>query len=301
MFVSVAPEGTDGNDKCVYWATPFSWAASAQPRRRRRGRAAGRAAVRADGALYRRAGIARVAYGHSISINRVDRLDEQRYDESPVARRARLAARRAPCSHGGRGRRLRLDLLVRCRRWPRRRSRKNYARLPWPGAFTALLGCQMIPGSRGAVFGECWFDGDRRHRASTSTSSPFASAPRRLRVRCCDGLTLVNDLTVGEASILRRTARTADKIQARVGDGVSLELLRYRAMSLDGSASSTTRSPRASRCGGRPVAGRCSDAGQFAIAVRWRGVALVWRLLMAQTRRACVQRFVLRDQNCDRR
>jgi hypothetical protein len=123
MFVSVAPEGTDGNDELHLYSstTPLGpWAK--HPRNpvvvdTRRARSAGPLFVR-DGALYRPSQDCSVAYGHSISINRVDALDEQRYEESPVARIEPGWRRDVLCVHtiGASGRLRVLDLLVRRRR-----------------------------------------------------------------------------------------------------------------------------------------------------------------------------------------
>jgi hypothetical protein len=123
MFVSVAPKGTDGNDELHLYssATPLGpWAK--HPRNpvvvdTRSARPAGPLFVR-DGVLYRPSQDCSVAYGHSISINRVDVLDGQRYAESQGARIEAGWRRDVLRVHtvGASGRLRVLDLLVRRRR-----------------------------------------------------------------------------------------------------------------------------------------------------------------------------------------
>jgi hypothetical protein len=123
MFVSVAPPGTDGNDELHVYssATPLGpWKAH---RRNplladaRRARSAGPLFL-CDGALCRPSQDCSIAYGHSITLNRVNRLDDDDYDETPVARIEpgwRSGVRRVH-TYGASGRLRVVDLLVHRRR-----------------------------------------------------------------------------------------------------------------------------------------------------------------------------------------
>jgi len=91
MFVSIAEPGVDNTDELhLYWSkTPFGpWAA--HPYNPvisdvRCARPAGPLFLR-NGELYRPSQDCSMGYGHSVSINRVDLLDESGYRETPVAR-----------------------------------------------------------------------------------------------------------------------------------------------------------------------------------------------------------------------
>jgi hypothetical protein len=92
MFVSVAPQGTDGNDELHLYSSRVTPLGPWIPHPKnpvivdtRRARSAGPLFV-VDGTLYRPSQNCSVAYGHSISINRVDALDGHDYRETPVDR-----------------------------------------------------------------------------------------------------------------------------------------------------------------------------------------------------------------------
>ena len=92
MFVSIAPHGTDGNDELHLYSSSVTPHGPWTPHPKnpvivdtRRARSAGPLFV-VDGTLYRPSQDCSVAYGHSISINRVDTLDEHEYCETPVER-----------------------------------------------------------------------------------------------------------------------------------------------------------------------------------------------------------------------
>jgi hypothetical protein len=136
--------------------------------------------------------------------------------------------------------------------------------------------------SRGAVFGECWFDDESPPPgcdvdviAYRQRSAPVAGA------HCNTGLTLVNDLTLAEASILEAYGKNCrQKIQrAESRDELSLEFLRDPHERLDEFREfyDGFAARKSLRLVDREwLVGAC-DAGQFALAVaRRRGVALVW-------------------------
>ena len=127
MFVSLAPPGTDGNDELHLYSsrvTPLGpWTphpANPVVVDTRRARSAGPLFVR-DGALYRPSQDCSRAYGHSISINRVDALDEREYRETPVERIEPGWRRDIMRVHtiGGSGRLRVVDMFVKRPRWRR--------------------------------------------------------------------------------------------------------------------------------------------------------------------------------------
>jgi hypothetical protein len=124
MFVNIAPPGTDGNDELHLYscATPLGpW--TPHPGNpvvvdTRRARSAGPLFV-LDGVLYRPSQDCSLAYGHSISINRVDVLDEHDYRETSIERIEPGWRRDILCVHtlGGSGRLRVVDVLVKRARW----------------------------------------------------------------------------------------------------------------------------------------------------------------------------------------
>ena len=123
MFVSVAPPGTDGNDELHVYSSVTPLGPWKGHRRNpvlvdtRRARSAGPLFLR-DGALWRPSQDCSIAYGHAITLNRVNRLDDDGYDETPVARIEpgwRSDVRRVH-TFGASGRLRVVDLLVHRRR-----------------------------------------------------------------------------------------------------------------------------------------------------------------------------------------
>jgi hypothetical protein len=160
--------------------------------------------------------------------------------------------------------------------------------------------------SRGAVFGECWFDGESPPPgcdvdiiAFRQRSAPVAGA------HCTAGLTLVNDLTPDEATILAGYGKNCrQKIQrADSRDELSLELLRGPSQpSLDEfcefyDAFATCKSLRPID---RDWVTGAWHAGQLMLAAaRRRGAALVWHgyVLGADTARMQFSASFFRDQD----
>ncbi len=124
LFVNVAEPGADPSEELhLYWSdTPLGpWHAhAANPVLSdvRRARGAG-PLFRQDGVLYRPSQDCSVAYGHAVSINRVDVLDPQRYEETPVGRIGPSGtARCAACIPTARWANLRVvDYQVRRPKW----------------------------------------------------------------------------------------------------------------------------------------------------------------------------------------
>jgi hypothetical protein len=125
MFVSIAPQGTDGNDELHLYSSSVTPLGPWIPHPKnpvvvdtRRARSAGPLFM-LDGTLYRPSQDCSGAYGHSISINRVDALDEQDYRETPVERIEPGWRRDIMCVHtvGGSGRLRVVDVLVKRPRW----------------------------------------------------------------------------------------------------------------------------------------------------------------------------------------
>jgi hypothetical protein len=160
--------------------------------------------------------------------------------------------------------------------------------------------------SRGAVFGECWFDGESPPPgcdvdiiAFRQRSAPVAGA------HCTAGLTLVNDLTLGEATILGTYGKNCrQKIQrADSRDELSLVLLRDPSQqNLDDFCEfyDAFAACKSLRPIDRDWVVGAWRAGQLALAAaRRRGVALVWHgyVLGADTARMQFSASFFRDQD----
>lgn len=126
MFVNVAEPGADPNEELhLYWSdSPLGpWTAHvANPVLSdvRRARGAG-PLFRRDGVLYRPSQDCSAAYGSAISINRVDVLGTERYQETPVGRMDPDRAAGMRCMHtfGAAGRLRVVDFIMRRSRWSR--------------------------------------------------------------------------------------------------------------------------------------------------------------------------------------
>jgi hypothetical protein len=126
MFVNVAEPGADPNEELhLYWSdSPLGpWAphvANPVLSDVRRARGAG-PLFRRDGVLYRPSQDCSAAYGSAVSINRVDVLSTERYQETPVGRMDPDRAAGMRCMHtfGAAGRLRVLDFVVRRSRWSR--------------------------------------------------------------------------------------------------------------------------------------------------------------------------------------
>jgi hypothetical protein len=124
LFVNVAEPGADPNEELhLYWSeTPLGpWrphAANPVISDARRARGAG-PLYRRDGLLYRPSQDCSHAYGHAVSINRVDVLDLQRYEETPVGRIGPEWSEEMRCLHtyGAVGRLRVVDYQVRRPKW----------------------------------------------------------------------------------------------------------------------------------------------------------------------------------------
>jgi hypothetical protein len=125
MFVAIGSHGTDGNDELHLYSSSVTPLGPWIPHREnpvivdtRRARPAGPLFVH-DGALYRPSQDCSVMYGHAISINRVDALNEREYRETSVERIEPDWRGDIMCVHTlGRSGRLRVvDMIVRRPRW----------------------------------------------------------------------------------------------------------------------------------------------------------------------------------------
>ena len=125
MFVSIASHGTDGNDELYLYSSAVTPLGPWIPHPKnpvvvdtRRARSAGPLFM-LDGTLYRPSQDCSGTYGQSISINRVDTLDEHDYQETPVERIEPGWQRDIMCVHtiGGIERLRLLDVLVKRPRW----------------------------------------------------------------------------------------------------------------------------------------------------------------------------------------
>ncbi len=125
MFVSIAAHGTDGNDELHLYSSAVTPLGPWIPHPKnpvvtdtRRARSAGPLFV-LDGSLYRPSQDCSGKYGQSISINRVDTLDEHDYHETPVERIEPGWEPNIMCVHtlGGTGRLHVVDVLVKRPRW----------------------------------------------------------------------------------------------------------------------------------------------------------------------------------------
>ncbi len=126
MFVNIAPPGTDGTDELHLYSSRVTPLGPWIPHPKnpvivdaRRARSAGPLFV-VDGTLYRPSQDCSVAYGHSISINRVDALDEHDYRETLVERIEPGWRRDIMRVHtlGASGRLHVVDMVVKRPRWP---------------------------------------------------------------------------------------------------------------------------------------------------------------------------------------
>ncbi len=125
MFVSIASHGADGNDELHLYSSAVTPLGPWIPHPKnpvvvdtRCARSAGPLFVR-DGQLYRPGQDCSGVYGQSISISRVDTLDEHNYHETPVERIEPGWQRDIMCVHtiGGVGRLRVVDVLVKRPRW----------------------------------------------------------------------------------------------------------------------------------------------------------------------------------------
>ena len=125
MFVSIASHDTDGNDELYLYSSAVTPLGPWIPHPKnpvvvdtRRARSAG-PLFTVDGTLYRPSQDCSGTYGQSISINRVDTLDEHDYQETPVERIEPGWQRDIMCVHtiGGIERLRVLDVLVKRPRW----------------------------------------------------------------------------------------------------------------------------------------------------------------------------------------
>ena len=125
MFASIAPQDTDGNDELYLYSSDVTPLGPWIPHPKnpvvvdtRRARSAG-PLFTVDGTLYRPSQDCSGTYGQSISINRVDTLDENDYQETPVERIEPGWQRDIMCVHtiGGIERLRVLDVLVKRPRW----------------------------------------------------------------------------------------------------------------------------------------------------------------------------------------
>jgi hypothetical protein len=124
MFVNVAEPGADLCQQLhLYWSdTPLGpWqphAANPVISDARRARGAG-PLFRRDGVLYRPSQDCSFTYGYAVSINRVELLDPQRYEETPVGRLAPDWSQEMRCLHtfGALGRLRVIDYMVRRAKW----------------------------------------------------------------------------------------------------------------------------------------------------------------------------------------
>ena len=124
LFVNVAEPGADPNEELhLYWSdTPLGpWHAhAANPviSDARCARGAG-PLFRRDGVLYRPSQDCSQTYGHAVSINRIDVLDTQRYEETPVGRIGPEWSHEMRCLHtfGALGRLRVVDYQVRRPKW----------------------------------------------------------------------------------------------------------------------------------------------------------------------------------------